>query len=69
MFEGKFIFSQLMDFVPWRRLQTCIDRYNGDHKIKSYQCSEQYRVMASAQLIYRPRSKSASDPYKPSYTL
>jgi hypothetical protein len=53
MFEGKFIFSQLMDFVPWRRLQTCIDRNCGDYKIQTYPCAEQFRVMAFAQLTYR----------------
>jgi hypothetical protein len=53
MFEDKFIFSQLMDFVPWRRLQTCIDRYGGDYKIQTYPCAEQFRVMAFAQLTYR----------------
>jgi hypothetical protein len=53
MFEGKYIFSQLMDFVPWRRLQTCVNRYNGDYKIQTYQCAEQFRVMAFAQLTYR----------------
>jgi hypothetical protein len=53
MFEGKYIFSQLMDVVPWRRLQTCVNRYNGDYKIKTYQCAEQFRVMAFAQLTYR----------------
>jgi len=53
MFEGKFVFSQLMDFVPWRRLQTCIDRYGGDYKIQTYLCAEQFRVMAFAQLTYR----------------
>jgi hypothetical protein len=53
MFEGKYIFSQLMDYVPWRRLQTCVNRYNGDYKIIKYQCAEQFRVMAFAQLTYR----------------
>jgi hypothetical protein len=42
-----------MDFVPWRRLQTCVNLYHGDHKIKTYQCAEQFRVMAFAQLTYR----------------
>jgi hypothetical protein len=51
--EGKFIFSQLMDFIPWRRLQTSVDRYGGDCKIQTYRCAEQFRVMAFAQLTYR----------------
>jgi hypothetical protein len=53
MFDGKFIFSQLMDFIPWRRFQTCVDRYDGDNKIQTYRCAEQLRVMAFAQLTYR----------------
>lgn len=53
MFDGKFIFSQLMDFIPWRRFQTCVDRYGGDYKIQTYCCAEQLRVMAFAQLTYR----------------
>jgi hypothetical protein len=53
MFDGKFIFSQLMDFIPWRRFQTCVDRYGGDYKLKTYRCAEQLRVMSFAQLTYR----------------
>jgi hypothetical protein len=53
MHEGKFIFSQLMEFVPWRRFQTCVNRYRGDYKVGTYRCAEQFRVMAFAQLTYR----------------
>jgi hypothetical protein len=53
MHEGKFVFSQLMEFVPWRRFQTCVNRYGGDYKVASYKCVEQFRVMAFAQLTYR----------------
>jgi hypothetical protein len=53
MYEGKLVFSQLMDFVPWRRFHTCVKRYGGDYKLKTYKCAEQFRVMAFAQLTYR----------------
>ena len=53
MHEGKFVFSQLMEFVPWRRFQTCVNRYGGDYKVGTYKCAEQFRVMAFAQLTYR----------------
>jgi hypothetical protein len=53
MHAGKFIFSQLMEFVPWRRFQTCVDHYRGDYKVGAYNCAEQFRVMAFAQLTYR----------------
>jgi hypothetical protein len=53
MHTGKLVFSQLMDFLPWRRFDTCVRRYGGDHKIKTFPCSEHLRVMAFAQLTYR----------------
>ncbi len=53
MHEGRLVFSQLMDFLPWRRFDTCVERYHGDRKIKSFPCSEHLRVMAFAQLTYR----------------
>lgn len=53
MHTGKFVFAQLMEFLPWNRFETCVRRYGGDHKIKSFPCSELLRVMAFAQLTYR----------------
>lgn len=53
MHAGKLVFSQVMDFVPWRRFETCVRRYRGDYKIKTFPCSEHLRVMAFAQLTYR----------------
>jgi hypothetical protein len=53
MHAGKLVFSQLMEFFPWRRFDTCVRRYGGDHKIKTFSCSEHLRVMAFAQLTYR----------------
>ena len=53
MHTGKLVFSQLMEFLPWRPFDTCVRRYHGDRKIKSFSCAEQFRVMAFAQLTYR----------------
>jgi hypothetical protein len=53
MHTGKLVFSQVMGFLPWRRFDTCVRRYRGDHKIKTFPCSEHLRVMAFAQLTYR----------------
>ena len=53
MHAGKLVFSQLMEFLPWRRFDTCVRRYHGDRKVKSFSCVEQFRVMAFAQLTYR----------------
>jgi hypothetical protein len=53
MHEGKMVFSQVMELVPWRRFQTCVDRWQGDHKIKSFYCHEFFRVMAFAPITGR----------------
>ena len=53
MHAGKMVFSQVMDYLPWRRFDTCVRRYNGDRKVKAFRCAEQLRVMAFAQLTYR----------------
>ena len=36
MYAGKTVFSQLMNYLPWRRFQTCVDRYSGDYKVKKF---------------------------------
>jgi hypothetical protein len=53
MHVGQLVFSQVMELLPWRRFETCVGRYDGDRKIKSFPCSEHLRVMAFAQLTYR----------------
>jgi hypothetical protein len=53
MHTGKYVFAQLMDYLPWRRFQTIVNRYHGDYKIQTYPCAEQLRVMMFGQLTYR----------------
>lgn len=42
-----------MDYIPWTTFRRCVQRYNGDHKVISFYCAEQYRCMAFAQLTHR----------------
>ena len=53
MYSGKLVFAQVMDHLPWHSFRRCVKRYNGEYKVKSFRCSEQYRCMAFAQLTYR----------------
>ena len=53
MNSGKTIFSQLMDFVPTYEFRKCVERYNGNYKVKSFSCWDQFLCMAFAQLTYR----------------
>jgi hypothetical protein len=51
--NGKTLFAQLMDFLPWSTFTRIVARYDGDARVRTLCCSEQYRAMAFAQLTYR----------------
>jgi len=53
MNSGKSIFSQLMDFLPRYEFRLCVQRYNGNYKVKSFSCWDQFLSMAFAQLTSR----------------
>ena len=53
MYAGPTIFSQLMQHLPWHHFRRCVDRYDGNHKVKKFKCTDHFRVMSFAQLTYR----------------
>jgi hypothetical protein len=50
---GKTLFAQLMEFLPWSTFARIVARYDGDARVRTLRCAEQYRAMAFAQLTYR----------------
>jgi hypothetical protein len=50
---GTTVFTQLLDFIPNYEFRQCIQRYNGNYKIKTFSCRDQFLCMAFAQLTYR----------------
>ena len=53
MYEGQYVFSQIMSYMPWKRFQTIVEQFQGDKNIQSLTCADYFRVMAFAQLTYR----------------
>jgi hypothetical protein len=53
MNTGRIVFSQIMDFLPLKAFQKCVKRYQGNYKIKSFTCLDQFLCMAFAQLTFR----------------
>jgi len=53
MHVGKTLFAQVMEFLPWSTFHRIVDRYRGDHRVRTLRCTEQFRCMAFAQLTYR----------------
>jgi hypothetical protein len=50
---GKTVFSQLMEFLPRYEFQKCVERYQGNYKLISFSCWDQFLCMSFAQLTYR----------------
>ena len=50
---SKTIFSQLMDYLPIKAFRCCVQKYNGNHKVKTFSCLDQFYTMAFAQLTFR----------------
>jgi hypothetical protein len=42
-----------MDFLPTYEFRQCVERYQGNYKLKSFSCWDQFLCMAFAQLTYR----------------
>jgi len=53
MHRGKLVFAQLMDHLPMHTFRCCVTRYDGNHKVKSFSCLDQFLCMGFAQLTYR----------------
>lgn len=53
MNEGRTVFSQLLDSLPKYEFDKCVERYSGNHRVRSLPAYEQFLVMAFAQLTWR----------------
>ena len=53
MFNGKFVFAQLMDFLPLYTFRRCVARYPSSYPTKTFSHLDQYLCMAFAQLTFR----------------
>ena len=53
MYEGKLVFAQLMDHLPLHTFRRIVKRYDGERKVKTFSCLDQFFCMAFAQLTYR----------------
>ena len=53
MNTGKTILSQLLDFINKYEFDKCVTKYNGNYRVKTFTCWEQFIVMTFAQLTGR----------------
>ena len=50
MNSGKYVFSQLLEFVDTYEFKKCVKRYNGDYRIRDFNCWNQFVQLFLGQL-------------------
>jgi len=53
MNQGKYVFSQIMELVSYKKLQTLVNRHSCEYKVKDFSCRKQFLCMALGQLTHR----------------
>jgi hypothetical protein len=53
MNQGKYILSQIMEFIPRRQFNDCVKKYKGDYCVKQFTCWEQFLALSFGQLTHR----------------
>ncbi len=53
MFEGQFVFTQLVEFLPRRAFNACVARYRGNRRSRGFSCRDQFLCLCFAQLTFR----------------
>ncbi len=53
MHTGKFLFAQLMRFLPKRAFDHCVRKYRGNYRVRKFSCYDQFLCLAFAQLTFR----------------
>jgi IS4 transposase len=53
MNTGRNIFSQLTDFLSLHDFRKCVERYDGDRRLRKFSCWDQFLAMAYGQLTGR----------------
>jgi len=53
MNQGKYVFAQIFEIVSHNDFSKCVNRYDGNYKVKHFSCWKQFLCMAFGQLTHR----------------
>jgi hypothetical protein len=53
MNSGRYLFAQLLDFLPKDAFDRFVLKYQGNYRVRRFSCYDQFLCMAFAQLTYR----------------
>lgn len=49
MNEGKYVFTQVTSFIPRQIFKRLVKKYNGDHRVQEFNCTNQLKYMLFGQ--------------------
>jgi hypothetical protein len=55
MHVGRTVFSQLMDFVPYKEFLSIVKHHRGEYRVRHFSCWEQFLTMAFDQSTEKRR--------------
>lgn len=53
MNSGQSLFAQLLEHLPTHEFRKCVQRYSGNHRVRTFSCWDQFLCMTFAQLTFR----------------
>lgn len=53
MNQGKYVFSQIIGLLSYKKFQTIVNRHSGDYKVRDFNCWKQFLCMSFGQLTHR----------------
>jgi hypothetical protein len=53
MYQGKFVFSQVVSGISKYEFNKSVNKYGGDYRVKDFKCWQQFLCMLFGQLTYR----------------
>lgn len=53
MNQGKYVFSQIMKSVVRYKFNQCVNRYDGEKRVRNFSCWEQFLSLVFGQLSFR----------------
>ena len=51
MYQSQAVFSQLMEFLPLHTFRQCVNRYQGNYRMRSFSFYDQFLCMAKGMRI------------------
>jgi hypothetical protein len=53
MNQGKYVFAQLMSLIDPNDFSRCVEKYNGNHRVRNFSCWHQFLSLSFGQLTHR----------------